>query len=464
MNIISIVFTIIFILLFAIYIRFALKRDTKKNIFSIISNAISFIVSFIITRISIIFISEPISKLFKKFIEGVFDIRSEYFIKDTAINEFSKFLTTIIIGIIIFILVYLIILLINNAIKKFIFHKIIGEKYKEYKSKNNNIYINLILGVFSFLITSFAFLFPFGAISNIAGKVEKTCNYKMPENMSSIIKNPIIKAYSLVGSRPFFDTLTEIENNKNNIKNSKEFESIFTISCSTLQIYEGNNVDKNVNIIEDSLSKNYLTSSLISELVSNVAYNLKNGNDIMNTGIIIPKDNSEQLVVGVLDILSKWERQNLIEDVDTVLNIYDMLKSRDINSIDDLDKLLNSLADEQFNEELFLELFENDDFKNMIPVVMKFGIDSALNSLDIKTNTEYIASIDFSTMSEEDVKNEAKIFSAIFKQILQIENKGLNNLTTDDLITIITNIKGIKTSKIFNDMLYNLIYQLVSDI
>lgn len=462
MNTILILFTIAFVVLLLLYLNSASKRKTLKNIFCLITNIITFIEAILLSRLFVNVLSNNISNKLGEFIKDILKITKEEWIRSTSIDDISILLSTIIVSIISFIISFVIVFLINHLLKRVIFKKTIKESYSNYETKGkDNRIVNALIGLASFTVVSFAFLFPVGALSYITNKSLKEVNFKTPDVVEPILSNPVIKVYESGISKSLFDKVTNLKDNPNKIKTSRELEGLLKIAFSALDIVDKKDVDKKVVIIKNELSSTYLVPNFVSELCSNAATRFKNNQTFMGQSLEIPNNNTRIIYLDLLDIISNWKRENLNSDINTIFNLYYLLEKYNIKKLDDPNLLIDAFTKEEFTEELFLEVFHNNDFKELMPTFINFGIKTIFDEVKINSDVEYVNTMDLHNMNDEDIKKEARLFSLTIRQIKELESLKGKDLTQDEFIKIMNNLNQIKDSRILNDVLYNLLYKLL---
>ncbi len=459
MRLISITFTAIFIISFIFYLYFSSKRKTLKNIYSLGANLITFVETFIVTKLLVNIFGNNISKTFSSFL-----LKEEEWVKMDAATDFVKFLSTIILGVLIFYLIYVILYFINHLLKRIIFKKVTKSSYKLYEPKKKDIkLVNIGIGIVSFLITTFAILFPFGAMVKVVDYASKRTEYNGPSEFYILTDNAVLKAYSYVGSEPFFNNVT-VMNDKKEINSTRELKAMLSIVFAFLEAKEDNTKELDTVIFKEELTETYLVPSFLSELCSNAAARFKNNQSFLGVTLDIPTDKSRQLYLDTLEVISNWERENLISDIETTFEIYSLLEDNNVKDIEDTDSLLIAMEKDEFSEELFLSLFHNQDFKKLIPSFMNFGVDTLLETVNISSSGNYVNTIDFSKMTDDEIRKEAQIFSLALRDIKQISNLDASTVTYDEINKIANDLNRIKESKLLSDILYNVIYKLLEAI
>lgn len=464
MKLVSIIFTIIFLFIFIFYLFVASKRSTLKSIWSLVTNVLTFIESFLITKLFIMLCSNNIASKFSLIIEKLLNINEEEWIRNNSIQEFTKFITIIIFGLLSFLVIFLVLLLINHLIKRVIFKVVYKKKYRDYQSKNGNIIgINILIGIGSFIIVSTAIIYPIGSINHTLKSSAKKVNYNLPNEIKPITNNIVLSIYSNGISDFLFNRVTAQKIDKVKIKTIKELKGMSTMAFALLNIAEDNNTKSNVKVVKDELNNTYLVPNFISELCSNAATRWQNGESFMGQTLEIPNDTRKDLYIELLDIISKLDRDNLNNDIDTVFEFFELLKEYNLLNEDADKNLIKVLAEDEFNEKMFLCLFTNNDFKSVLATFMNYGINTVLKELNVTSNKEYIDKSNLQNMTNEDIKNEAKIFSLAVRQIKEIYDLRNKDLTMEDYTRIANNLKEIKNSKLLNNVLYNALNKLLQN-
>lgn len=463
MNFILLLFTLIFLTMLCWYFYCSWKRPTYEIVSNLIINALTFLETFFFTKIIIFLFGNFLAKRFSSFIMNLLKVTEEEWLKDAAIFEFTTFLSRIIIGVLGFLFLFLILFFINHQLKKKIFIKGKKKSYHGSKVKDYKV-ISITAAFFSFSIVSFAFFFPFGALSFMVRQSIQEVNYIPPQKVETLINQPVIRLYSNQASENFFNQITALKKSSKIKKNSTELKSIFTMVFATLDMKRGNQSNKNIVMIKEELSHTYLVPNFLSEFCANAASRFKNNQPFMGKKLKIPTNNSKLIYYDLLEIVSNWKRENLIDDISMIFQVNNMLQEYQVKKISDTTALVAALSQDEFSEELFLTLFQNEDFKAMIPSFMNFGIITILEKANIKSDGNFITVDSLDEMTKEDIKKEARIFSLAIRQIMEINNLKEKDITIDDINRIINNLKALQDSKLFNEALYHIVYQFVLNI
>ncbi len=448
---ISFLLTVVFFIILIIYLINKSKTPTLKNIYTLLTNIITLLESFFLTKLLVKLTSKNIIITLSNKIKEILKITESEWIDLSIIDKVSSFLIITIISIILFILVFLIIYIINHILKRIIFKLLQKESYSTYENKSN-IIINLLLSITSFTIISFAIFYPFGSISKILSNGINKVNYEVPKIIKTFNNNPVIKLHANNISLNFFNNITKTEE----IKTSNEIEGLISIILVTKDINDGNNTKKNYEVIKSELEDTYLMASFLTEISRSAAYNFKQNKPFMGIELELPSDNRKEIYITSLEVISTWKKENLINDIKTVFEVYEILYNYNLIKEHTSEDLLNTLQNEDFTKELFLSLFKNDDFKKILPSIMNFGLNEILDNLHLESSNTYINTVDLNSLTEEEIIKEAKVFSLL---ITETNNIKENKFNIEDL----DKLKEIRNSKLLNDLLYNLLLRLFQD-
>ena len=374
-------------------------------------------------------------------------------LRETAMLKVSSYAVNAILGITAYLICFFILWGLLSLVKRLIFRLFYKKDYRACDPPKKLPVLSAVFSLISFGAISFSVLFPLGAASNIAASAAKVCDYRLP---ASIVANPISRLYGAAG-RGFFDSLTEIKG-VTEFVNSDEAQRGTEIYISLRKVAEGADADgESIERISDSLKNSYLMTDVMSELVANAANSWKNGRRYMTVTPKFPAGRSGELVKDTLEILSGWERENLVSDIDTAINVYKLLRRKGITRLNDGAALFDALAEEEFDRELFAELSHNGDFLAVIPKVLRFGIGTAVDAMEMEMNDDYIVELDTSKLNEDDWLSEASAFSVLISRMKTMsENSG-----SPDTIGLLADLYSIRDSKLIGNVLINLLIQIL---
>lgn len=439
---------VIFVIQALILIISSLKKGFKKNLVSFILNIISCIISFGIVRLVVNLLN---NKNLESIMGLIFDEYNVDFNNIATLEEFTKFIFIICIGIGIFYITYLIVSLIMFILKHVIIYNKIDDINVENSSDVQGILdkpINIIISLLSASLTFIVLFTPIGIVYNA---------------VVGIIPNEDLKPLPLV-SEVFFDKLTKIPNN-DDIKTSQEINYILKTFYEISYFEDG---EGDTEKVKENFSKSYFLPTLIGEVGSEAAKHWKNGEEFLSYQYNVPDGRKGKLYLSALSILEKWNKKVVVEDVGTILDIYKLMNDYGLEKLKEKDGLLDALSEEEFTEELFIELYSNNDFVQLVPVVVEYGLGTAFDYVEIDLDENYVSKVDVSKLSEEDVRREARIVSGIIRTILDVcrTNERLQNgqLNVEDIQRIIEELSKLKDSKVLGDIANEFVFQLKNSI
>ncbi len=450
---ISIIFSILYLCALALCVWLAWRGGWVRALLSLLVNAVSFGEAFLLSRGFTAAFGQSLSNALKEGFLELLSLRSSAMVRETAMLNVSSFAIGAVLGMASFLVFFGIAVLLNSLLKRLLFRLFSGKKYSGFAPKKKLPGAAIPIALVSFFVTSFAILYPVGAAASIAGSAAKTCGYKLP---ASVLTNPVSKLYGF-GGRGFMDIVAKPQNAE--FTDSEELSRGAEIYISLRKVAEGKDADGgSIEQIAKSLKDSFLLTDFSSELVANAANSWKNGLKYLNRTPKLPEGRSGELVRDVLEILSGWKRENLVADIDTAINVYKLLQDNGIRKLDDGNVLFEALADEDFCEGLFLELSRNGDFIAVIPKVMRFGIGSAVDAMEIEMQEEYLVEFDAESLTEEEWRYEAKAFSTLIGRMNAMNGEG-----SMDVIGLLSDLYELRESKLLSNLLINLLIQLLAN-
>lgn len=445
-----IIFTLVYIAVFAACMYFAWKRAWQKSLASLAVAAVSFLGAYYLAKHFNVTVGAAVSDALKEGFLEVLNLRSDVMVRETAMLNVSAFAVNIIFGMTVFLLFFGLLYAVGSLIKRALFAAFTKKSYASYKTEKSLPILSAAIALISFGTVSFALLYPLGAASDVALNAADRCGFRIP---ATVLTNPISRIYG-IKSREFFDSISYVSDE---FVNSEEAQRGAEIYMSLKNVRHGLDDGSAAEHIAESLRDSYLLTDFGSELVANAANSWKNGRKYMNKTVKIPEGRNGELVTDVLEILSGWQRDNLIEDIDTAINVYKLLREYQITKINDGAALMKALSHEEFDRKLFLELSRNSDFIAVIPKVMHFGIGSAVDAMKLEMNDEYIVEFNAKELTEGDWINEAKAFSTLLSRMEEMGSEDGDF----DVLAFLNDLYELRDSKLLSNMLLNLLIQIL---
>ena len=432
---------IIFLILAFIFIYVGLNRGFAKTLISFLVNLLDCMIAFFAARLLVNCIAakagrDVVTAISNKYASNLNDL--------PVVETFSRFATSVLVGIIEFYVIYFIIHIINSFVKPVVLYGKVSDKIKF-----DNKVATVAVSVLSVSLTMMVLITPIGIVYNsVVPALKDTKANKIP-----------------FVSTVYFDRLTAMPNNEHDIKTSEEVKYTVNTAVAAYNIVEGiDGKQDNVELFRRNFERSYFLPTVIADMGSSAAKEWKDGDEFLGARAEIPEGREGELTIKFLNILERWNRKTVVEDVNTILDIVKIFKDYGPEKLEKEDGLLIALSEDEFTEELFVVLYGNKDLSQMIPAVLEYGLGTAFDSINIETKEEYVSNIDVSKMSEEDVKREGRIVAGIIRTVLEVRDasRKINNgeMTEADIQRIIDELSKLKDSKVLGDIANEFIYQL----
>lgn len=429
---------ILFIIFSVVLVLLRINKKFGRSLISLVLNVINIVVSFGLARFIV----------HKNAIKGgklVIEVIGEQFGYNigslSAVKELVTFIGSITISIMIFYLIYFLMSLIMFIIKHTVIYHQIDEKeskLKDFVSKPG-IVVTTILSV---VITFVVLVTPFGLFYNKVVGVTDNSKAKATPFVSDI----------------YFDKLTEIPNNDNDIKASNEID--YTLKTFYELIAVGEGEELRIDRISNWIDKAYFLPTIVAETGSNAAKNWKNGEEYLGVKIDIPNGREGKLYTKSLEIIENWNNKNVKDDIRTLSDVYQIINTYAPNGLDEKNTI-EMFSDEETVGDIFITLYKNKDFAKLIPIFFEYGLGTAFDYVGFDLDDDYSSNVDVTKLSEEDIRSEAKIISGIVRttsDIYKVTNG--KNMTTQDYEKIIDQVMKLKDSKILGSMANDVIEEV----
>ncbi|MBR2289751.1 MAG: hypothetical protein IJ867_03925 [Clostridia bacterium] len=435
---------IIFLILAFIFVYVGINRGFAKSLISFLVNLFDIGLAFLITRIVVNSSVGKVSEAVVKEISG----RYENLAGIGVIETFAEFAMSIFASVIVFYVVYSIVHIINSFVKPVVFYGKVAEKIKF-----ENKIATGVVSVVSVCLTLMVLITPVGIAYNSI--VPSLTDGKMR-------KIPFVSSF-------YFDKLTEMPDNDNDIRASEEIKYTVNSVVAAVNIANGTNEDvDNVKIFRRNFNKSYFLPTVIGETGSTMAKQWKNGEEFFGVTVEVPEGREGELTIKFLNIIEKWNKKTVVDDVNTMLDIAGLVSDYGVGNFEEEDGLARVLSDEEFTEDLFVVLYANKDFSSMIPAFLEYGFGTAFDYAEIDLKEKYVSNIDVSRMSEEDIRREGRIVSGIIRTVLEIQETSQKyengELSANDIEKLVTELSKLKDSKVLGDIANEFIYQITNNI
>lgn len=463
-------FLILFIIMIAISILVGLKRGTVKSLFSIISNFLIIIISFIIARICVIKINDKSVKNMLEYANSRFDLNIEEIIGTKAVQNMTQFILSIIVSLAVFYVCCFALFIIFQILKRIIFRITMNKKYKEFKDAGEKNYKigGILISVLSAIVSFVIITMPCAVVLNAANESIKEAGYKVPGEVGFVLNNPTYGIVKIFQGERIFDKLTSTSDNKD-MKTSNEikYASTCAIVFANLSDDDSNiNANKATRVIRKSLNKSELLPNFIAELGAEAGNNWKNGKSFMKAEIEIPEGREGELANDFLDIIASWNKKSVVEDIETILDVYAIFEKYNVTDLDDTDEFLEAFSGEAFAGDLCVCLFKNEDFSKLVQPVIEYGLGSAFDMIGFELEEGFTSNVDISKMTEEEVRNEVKIASKVINTILDVVNstEDYENLSEEAAMELTKSLEDLKGSVLLGEISDDIMEQVMHNV
>lgn len=426
-----------------------INGEFNKSFISLISNFLNCIISFIFARIFINLKAVNIGNTLLEFIGQKYSLGESDL---QSLEEFATFLGSILTGIIMFYIFYFIISIIMFVIKHFLLYKIFN---KQEKSDEENKILKRIgivaCTVISVSLTFIVLVTPIGFLYN---------------SYSSIFLNEKKKVPFV--SKIYLDKLTQMPENINNVYITDEvYYTLEVVNLASSLTKENNNYNTNISSIQICISsKTHFLPTIVAELASTGASYWKNEEEFLGYAPNLPEGREGKLDKDILEIIEKWNKKSVIQDVNTTLDVYKQVLDYGIDKIKEKDGILDALSEQEFTEKLFVNLYKNDDFAELIPVFIEYGLGSAFDYINIDFDNQSVSNFDIRKFSEDDIRREARLVAdviGVVKDIITLKEKiQSGDINLEDFKEIEEKISNLKDSKILGDIADELEFRVKS--
>lgn len=456
---------ILLLILLLLNLFLAWRRQPLRSFFSLAFNAVSFAEAFLAALAAGRLYGEVISGKLAALLWQAAGLQRVTFLRKAALEKTLLYFAAAITGVLLFYAAYFLFLLINLLIKRLLFFVTVRERYGKYTPKDSeNRWLCMIPGLASLFLTALALLFPIAAVARVSGEAAAECGYLLQPAATVILGDPVLEACSAAGGSALFDKITGLAGEICGTEEgtvSEELGQGLKIAFSGMNLLEGKDPEKNLSRMCSGLEDSSLWAPLFSEIAADAAYNLSRGQAFFGVKLPLPNDRRGAMLSEMLGTVSGWKEENLLSDLNTAARIFALFREYNVQLYDDAETLYAALAQEEFCESLFLELLPNEDLQAVVPILLKFGLGTALDAMGMEMREEYIVLPELAGLTEGEIRQEARAFSALLKQMAAIAAAKKQGGAGLDFLQTIEDIQKLMDSKLLSNVLLNLILQVL---
>lgn len=447
--------TIAIALIIFICIILGFTRGIKRSFYSLLANLISAICAFGLTRVVILIMSKralaPIGEkvLNNKVFQGI--------INPSGLDYTNKFVGTLVLAICLFYILYVLLVFISQPIKRAIFSKTTKVTYSKYNVllekkwyiKILAVIISVISGLLTVITISFSII-SFSDAANVAYEKTNTSKNYMISIIEKDYSTPILKK---AFTKPLFNALTKMHDANVKTVTTNEIEAALKVYYSIENIREEKDLYDNLTILNESIS----SSEIVPEVAAKIIVNEANKYEVKQ-----PKKNEKgmdarlaRLENELLLVMKSSNKDNIKSNTLTATTIGKELVLKDAYKISSYKEVVSLLKDEDFTENIMLELFENSNTQEIMSNLIDLCVGSVFDELKIDVKGTYIFSLDYSKLTSRDIKNEANAISSFAKHSESIAKLSKNEtIDKEELEELKKDLDIVKDSKIVTDIVY----------
>ncbi len=473
MTFVSVIIIIVFLIQLGLCIFLGLRKGIVNSAIDLGFNIISSVLAVLTTK-GIAYITKNIfQSISAKAIKGQFTNPNgtEIFSKGTGVSDaislFSSTLAVICAYFIIYLLIYFIMKIPKHFLNKSLKSKNLPDK-NQTVSKIGSPIITVISGLLSLILV----LSPCAASVMAFDKGSKDSisynNSRFSDLFAPVTDNFVLKLSASCGGNAAFNFMTGIQKDGHQITPTNEITSITALLLSTMDLASDKLTSTEIDEILSRTSTSFRNSELLPEIIGDTASKASfywlDDKCFLDQSFSIPDSRTGAIYTCLFEIMEKWDGDAVRDDFSTVLDLVELINDQELSVTDMKEDKLPAYADEEFLYQLFKTLFDNNDFKTLLPVTANAGMGMVCDKLEIPFPKDFSSDIDLDNLTDDDLRNEASILAGISKVVLSIEkeNNGLdvtkmNAAQIIDLSNAMYNLKDSYFLKAFAaDILKNL--------
>ncbi len=385
------------VLIVAVNILKGLLRGLKKSIGSLIAILLSLVVSFILTATvvtpgsSAVSATEDLLTSFGGAVAELFAIEE----LGVAFSHYATMLVSPIFFTLSFIVVSIVISIIVAIVIKFI------PPYKK-----PNLLLNklggALVGLVSGLLVAIIIAMPIVGTVNLFTKsesvdlesVEQVAGAEVADIFSAAAESSALDIFANVGCGMLYDSLakTNFEGEKILLKDDIgaiiEIADSFSVLNGEVSSYGAEQIAALNNIVAH-LDTSPLLKNIVAGVLSEIATKWSEGNAFIGIEKLDVGETLSPLFDKLLEILSTSDKTNIVSDLQTVIDIFDVLIKNDIlENAGDVELLLNKLGQDGVVSSLLSAVNKNERMLPISDEITKLGMRYLATSMGIPENSE----------------------------------------------------------------------------
>ncbi|MBQ8392213.1 MAG: CvpA family protein [Clostridia bacterium] len=287
-----------------------------------------------------------------------------------------------------------------------------------------------------------------GLLSSGSGSsVEDEDDSIISPEFGAIINHPVIKGVNACGGRLIFNSLATKNVEGVKVSGAEEVTTFAKVYANMAPLINedpenyGEEQKQGIENIETMLSESEFLTFTVSEVVSYVSEKWSNGEDVFGVEKIDVDEEYQPLFDELLVTLSTTDSENIKDDIGTISNLLTTCIDEGVFvelAKEDPDPIVLA-TNEEFLSAILTEVYRNERTRPIIGHVSDLVVDIVADSIAAEGDTTpKPGHVDMSTVTEADIRNDAKIFANVIEKFVDFA-ESTENLDPDDPNAFILN-------------------------
>lgn len=474
MNIISIVSIIIYIIcavLLGLGIFFGIKKNLFSEIISIAFNAGAAVLSLLLSALILSLTNNFVVDMLVSFLsDRILDTEITTLLQTSELTDFIGHLSKAALSIIFVPLLYIII----RALLQ-IPAKIVGKK--ECKLSKKILAATIAIRIVSVLITITMVFGPASAIiSAVAKSEENTIDGEGTEitgTISPLSSNVILNITGNTGGKAIISLLSDYKQNGQKIHIDREITDILTLVYTIPKIYPVSTNDASKEPLLYQYTKDAFNDSdalppIAANIFSDASSKWIDGKAYLGFKFKVPSGRQEDFYQKMYTVIGESDENNINDNFNTVIDMLELISKSDGFKSADKNKFITAFSDEDFTTDFFSILYDNENFRSLIPEISYTALASAFDQINVSLPSVEETGASFDNMTKEDALNDAVLLSNLADVVLSINEKvgsmDIKAMSWDEIKELCSAVTALKDSYFLHTYVKTIITGIMNEI
>lgn len=260
------------------------------------------------------------------------------------------------------------------------------------------------------------------------------------DTVSPVTDNVFLKMSFSAPMRAIYSEIGGSSDSSGSFRN--EIAQLFDLASDTLYLlvdFEeyGDDQKRAVSDIIGYISHSKLHSEVAADIISGISKDVLNGDEVFGNDLSVVTDGDTGIISRpALEILSETTAQSISSDLDTISNVLCAAIDHNLPQYiaealaeDTTENLMNKLSDEEFIYIIISEIYENEDFHEILPHAIDFTFTVIIRQFDADAEPAKVSG-NFENLSDDDLRHESELFAEIITDAVSVIN-GLGDINAD---------------------------------